>query len=76
MNCINVNYLNQKDNRGYAYLVPDYLVLEKGDLVVVEARDSYSLARVINFNGSLQYATKYVVSKVDVDRLEEFKDGI
>ena len=73
---INVRYLGQRDERVYAYLVPPFINIEKGDIVVVQARDTVSLAKVINFNGSPEYATKYVVQKVDFDQFNDWMEKV
>ena len=63
----------------YAYFVPDYLSVERGDLVVVEARDTYAVARVFSTGGisaeDMEKASKYIVQTIDVKRLETYKDG-
>lgn len=68
----NVRYLGQQGDRVYAYIVPDFLAVERGDLVVVQVRDTVALARVINLNGSPEYATKYVVQRVELERFDEW----
>lgn len=73
---VNVRYLNQRDDKVYAYMLPPFLNVEKHDVVIVQTRDTLSLARIINFHGAPEYATKYVVQKVDLDKFEEWLQSV
>ena len=74
----NIRFINQESG-GYHYAIPAYLTVKKRDLVV-EARDSYGLGRVIETglekDPDAKWAYKYIVSVVDTDMLREYKDNI
>ena len=60
-------------DKTYSYLCTDDI--QKGDRVVVEARDSYSCATIVDV-GSFQHANmrlKWVVQKIDTSKLESIK---
>lgn len=60
-------------DKTYSYLCTDEI--KKGDRVVVEARDSYSCATVVDV-GSFAHANmrlKWVVQKIDAGKLEATK---
>lgn len=64
-----VIFLNQKDHYNpvqYSYLSP--IEVQKGDIVVVQVRDSFALAEVVS--SSLKEdkkATRWIVSKIDTE---------
>ncbi|QNR70398.1 hypothetical protein IAQ67_29020 (plasmid) [Paenibacillus peoriae] len=52
------------------------LLLEKGDLVVVDTANGFAVAEVVGFREDSTYATKWVVQKVDVKGHEKRLDQI
>lgn len=64
-----VIFLNQKECYNpvqYSYLSP--IEVQKGDIVVVQARDSFALAEVVSFSVKEdKKATRWIVSKVDTE---------
>ena len=65
-----VRYLGS-NSKPYAYLVPPGMVIEQEDLLVVEARDTYALAKATKIDDinpeQASYANKFVVQVVDLD---------
>ena len=58
------------------YLYKSYIDVNVGDIVVVETRDTYSIATVVSVGGDSNKATKYVVSKLDIKTHEEKKEKV
>lgn len=58
------------------YLYKSYIDVNVGDIVVVETRDTYSIATVVSIGGDSNKATKYVVSKLDIKTHEEKKEKV
>lgn len=58
------------------YLYKSYIDVNVGDIVVVETRDTYSIATVVSVGGDSNKATKYVVSKLDIKAHEEKKEKV
>jgi hypothetical protein len=63
----------------YAYLVPDYMTVSKGDMVVVQARDTHALAHVVQTTDIAEdqskWANKYIVQVVDLESFNDYRDG-
>lgn len=70
-------YIKVRFIEGTTTKLYDYKTLvevEVGDLVVVEARDSYGLAEVIQVNSSKGAASKYAICKVDLKTIAKQKE--
>ena len=66
---------NNFNSRHYDYLSLDDS-LEVGDLVVVETKFGYRVAKVTNLKKSSNLATAYIVQKIDVSSVEKEKEKI
>lgn len=79
MSVVLVRYLGS-NSKPYAYLVPSGIEVEREDLVVVEARDTYALAKVTKTGGihpdQAKWASKYIVQVVDLDAHAERKEEL
>ena len=71
MKYVKVEFLEGPNYKQYAYKT--VLDLKVGDMVVVEARASYGLAKVVTVGGFESKATRFVVSRVDLSALEDMK---
>jgi primosomal protein N' len=68
---VSVQYLNQKGSVGYSYVLPSYLEEEIaiGKMVVVEARNSFALAKIVGLNpdvAGVTYKLKHVIDVIDM----------
>lgn len=61
-------------SKEYVYLTADE-TLQKGDLVVVEARDWYQVATFERYSKS-KNASKFIVQQVDLEELNQKKEQI
>ena len=64
-----VIFLNQKESYDpvqYSYLSP--IEVQKGDIVVVQARNSFAIAEVVSYSlKEDKKATRWIVSKIDTE---------
>ena len=68
-----VRYMGSKSSKPYAYLVPPWITkpIEKLDKVVVEVRDTISLAEVTSLKPSehaASFASAFIISVIDLDQ--------
>ena len=74
---ININVVGVKfEDYDKVYLYKSYIDVSIGDIVVVETRDTYSIATVVSIGGDNNKATKYVVSKLDIKTHKEKKEKV
>lgn len=71
MKFVKVQFMDSYPHKHYAYKTT--LDLECGDIVVVEARSTFGLAKVVQVSGFESKATKFVVCKVDLDEFNKNK---
>jgi len=71
MQIVLVRYMGSKSSKPYAYLVPPWIgEVEKLDKVVVEVRDTISLAEVTSIHPTdhaAKFASAMIISVVDLD---------
>ena len=53
------------------YYYKTFIDVKVGDMVVVEAKCSYSIAKVVSICGDSTKASKYIVSKIDIEAHKE-----
>lgn len=74
---VKVVFVNDRSYDGtlYSYKAEDALALDEGDIVVVQARDTFGVARVQSVSAvEDKKATRWIVSKVDVERSKKLDD--
>ena len=74
---VKVVFVNDRSYDGtlYSYKAEDALSLDEGDIVVVQARDTFGVARVQSVSAvEDKKATRWVLSKVDVDKSKKLDD--
>lgn len=73
----NINVVGVKfEDYDKVYLYKSYIDVSIGDIVVVETRDTYSIATVVSIGEDNNKATKYVVSKLDIKTHKEKKEKV